>query len=143
MSTAPANQRILVVAGLLFHAGRLLVARRRPGDHLGGCWEFPGGKLEPGETAVEALRRELREELGIDVAVGALFAEVAHDYPDRGVHLQFFCCRLVAGEPRTLGCDAIAWVTPMELSDFDFPPADLQLLARLRTSPELWLPDGI
>jgi len=138
MSDAAENKPLAVAAGLVFHEGRLLITRRRAGDHLGGLWEFPGGKIEPGETAAGALRRELREELDIEVTVGTLLAEVAHDYPERRVHLEFFTCRLAAGEPRALGCEAIAWVTAEELSSFPFPPADRQLLARLQNSPHLW-----
>ena len=124
-------KRIEVSAGLVFHDGRLLLAQRRPDSHLGGLWEFPGGKREPGETFEACLVRELREELAIETEVGELIEEVSHDYPDKQVLLRFFRCRLVAGEPQPIGCHAIAWVTRETLSDYPFPAADAQLLARL------------
>lgn len=131
-----------MVAGLVFAGGRLLIARRRAGDHLGGLWEFPGGKLEAGETAAAALQRELREELEIDVEVCTRLAEVTHAYPEREVGIEFFACRLRGGTPQARGCAAFAWVTADQLSDFEFPPADAQLLNQLRASPQLWAPGG-
>ena len=139
MSDPIASSRIAVAAGLVFQNGRLLIARRRKGDHLGGLWEFPGGKIEPGETAPEALRRELGEELEIDVVVGDLVANVSHDYPERSVQVSFYRCRLHSGVPQARGCDAFTWVTPTTLEDFEFPPADREVLAMLREAPRLWL----
>ncbi len=127
-----------MVAGLVFRDGRLLITQRRAGDHLGGLWEFPGGKLEPGESAAEGLRRELREELGIDAQVGERLGLVEHRYPERNVRLEFFRCTLLRGEPQPLGCQATAWVTAAELERFAFPAADAQLLTQLRASPALW-----
>lgn len=131
-------ERIEVGAGLVFHAGALLLARRPAGGHLGGLWEFPGGKREPGEGWEDCVVRELREELGIEVAVGELFDRVLHDYPERAVELRFFLCRLLAGEPRALGCDAFAWVHPSELARYPMPPADRPVLERLLVEPDLW-----
>jgi len=129
---------IEVAAGLVFHDRRLLLTQRRAGDHLGGLWEFPGGKREAGETFPECLRRELREELGIEVEVGECVERLRHDYPERRVHLEFFRCTLRAGEPRPLGCQALAWVTPGELGAYAFPAADARLLERLRSEPSWW-----
>jgi 8-oxo-dGTP diphosphatase len=126
-------KRIEVSAGLVFHDGRLLIAQRKPGAHLGGLWEFPGGKREPGETFEACLVRELQEELAIDVSVDGLVEEISHDYPDKQVLLRFFRCRLVAGEPRPIGCHAVAWITREMLTEYTFPAADAQLLARLAT----------
>lgn len=131
-------KRIEVAAGLVFHHGKLLITQRRPDAHLGGLWEFPGGKREPGETFATCLRRELQEELGIDVAVGELLEEIAHDYPDKSVHLQFLKCALVSGEPQPIGCHALAWVTREQLADYEFPAADARLLERLRSDAALW-----
>jgi 8-oxo-dGTP diphosphatase len=126
-----------VAAGLIFRDGRLLITQRRPGDHLGGLWEFPGGKRQPDETFAECLRRELREELGIAVAVGELLQSIIHDYPDRRVHLKFFVCRLTSDQqPQTLGCAALRWVCPRDLAAYDFPPADARLLQSLLNRPE-------
>lgn len=129
---------IEVAAGLVFHDRRLLLAQRRSGDHLGGLWEFPGGKREPGETFPECLRRELREELGIEVEVDECVERLRHDYPERRVHLEFFRCTLRAGKPRALGCQALVWVTPEELGTYAFPAADARLLERLRSEPSWW-----
>ena len=125
-----------VAAGLVFEKGRLLIAQRPPGGHLAGLWEFPGGKLEPGESWEGALVRELGEELGVDVVVGREFCRVQHAYPEREVRLRFFVCRIVTGSPSPIGCSAVAWVGPDELDGFEFPEADRQLLDQLPTAPE-------
>lgn len=123
---------IHVVAGLVVHGGRLLISRRLPEAHQGGCWEFPGGKVEPGESEPEALRRELREELGIEVEVGPLFDRVRHTYPGREpLELAFYVCRAGHVEPRALGCSAFAWVLPCELRRYTFPAANEGVAARL------------
>jgi 8-oxo-dGTP diphosphatase len=127
-----------VAAGLVFRCGRLLITQRRPQDHLGGLWEFPGGKREPGESYEGCLHRELEEELGVQVADLALIGEVTHAYPEKNVHIQFFACKLVEGEPAPLGCSALKWVTPAELTQHTFPAADAQLLQRLTETPEIW-----
>ncbi len=129
---------IEVSAGLIFRAGKLLITQRYAGAHLGGLWEFPGGKREPGESLEQCLIRELREELGVEVVVGQRFEEVMHAYPEKTVHLQFFSCRLVAGEPQPLGCAAVEWVSQSELNDYAFPAADATLLQKLRSAPGLW-----
>lgn len=129
---------IEVSAGLLFRAGKLLITRRHADAHLGGLWEFPGGKREPGETFAQCLERELREELGVEVVVGALFEEVTHAYPERKVRLQFLLCSLVRGEPQPLGCAAVKWVAREELAAHEFPAADAGLLDKLRAADELW-----
>lgn len=133
MVTSPLIQ---VAAGLLFRSGRVLITQRPAGTHLGGLWEFPGGKLEPGETWEQALVRELREELDIKVAVGRLFSEVTHAYPEKTVRLRFYVCSLVDGEPRSLACAAFTWATADELARYPFPAADAQLLTQLPLAPE-------
>ncbi len=127
-----------VSAALVFREGKLLITQRQAEAHLGGLWEFPGGKREPGETFEQCLRRELVEELGIEVEVGALLEEITHEYPERCVRLQFFLCRWRAHEPRPLGCPAFAWITREQLGEYSFPAADARLLGRLRRSSELW-----
>jgi 8-oxo-dGTP diphosphatase len=129
---------IEVAAGLVFRNGKLLITRRHAGVHLGGLWEFPGGKRECEESFETCLRRELREELGIEVEAKELLDSVSHDYPDRSVHVKFFRCVWLQNEPSPLGCDAIAWVTAPELALYAFPEADTHLLGKLRSSPELW-----
>ena len=127
-----------VAAGLVFRAGQLLITQRRPGDHLGGLWEFPGGKLEPDETFEHCLARELREELGIEVTVGHQIEEITHAYPEKTVRLRFFHCTLTSGEPQPLHCHALAWVTPQTLGTYQFPDADAQLIDRLKIEADLW-----
>ena len=130
---------IEVSAGLVFRAGKLLITQRRAGAHLGGLWEFPGGKREPGETFEECLVRELREELGIEIIVGEILESLTHDYPEKSVHLKFFCCRWRQGEPQTLGCADFRWILGPELNDYKFPAADAQLLKLLRDRPQIWV----
>ncbi len=129
---------IEVSAGLVFRSGRLLITQRQAGAHLGGLWEFPGGKREPGETFEECLVRELREELAIEVAVGGLIETIQHDYPEKRVLLKFFRCDWRAHEPQALGCPAFAWVTREELGKYEFPAADARLLQRLYDGNDLW-----
>src|SRR6266404_8370935 len=123
-SNTPALQVIDVAAGLIFREGKILITRRHADTHLGGLWEFPGGKREPDETFEECLARELREELGIEVVVGELVESLTHEYPQKTVHLRFFRCRWMKHEPRLLGCSAFKWVTPGDLKEYAFPAAD-------------------
>ena len=129
---------IEVSAGLVFRSGQLLITRRHARAHLGGLWEFPGGKREPGETFEQCLVRELREELGVDVVVGRLFETVTHAYPERTVLLKFFLCQLPQGEPQAIDCAAVKWVNHPELAAHDFPAADAGLLDKLQAAAELW-----
>jgi mutator protein MutT len=126
------GNKIEVSAALIFRGGKLLVTQRHAGAHLGGLWEFPGGKREAGETFEQCLIREIREELGVEIFVGELFEEIRHDYPEKSVHLKFFICKIISGEPQPLDCAAVKWVEASELADHEFPAADAQLLARLR-----------
>jgi mutator protein MutT len=135
------NRPIEVAAGLVFRQGKLLITQRYEDAHLGGLWEFPGGKREPNETFEQCLARELREELGIEVSIGARVGSLDHQYPGKTVHLQFFRCVWLEHEPRTLGCEALRWVSAEELKHFAFPAADQQLLDRLRTDSSLWEDD--
>jgi mutator protein MutT len=123
---------IRVAAGLIRRGGRYLIARRKADAHLGGCWEFPGGKCEPGESLRDCLRRELREELGIVITNPVPFCVIRHAYPGKIVELHVFRCTVGRGEARALACDEVRWVTPEELARYEFPPADRPLLAALR-----------
>ena len=126
---------IEVAAGLVFRSGKLLITQRYPDAHLGGLWEFPGGKRHAGETFEACLQRELQEELGIDVSVGDLIESIEHAYPEKTVRLKFFRCSWVRGEPQPLGCPAFRWITHDELDQYQFPPADARLLKKL---PAIW-----
>ena len=125
------NEVVEVVAAVIEEAGRILVTRRPAGSHLAGFWEFPGGKADPGEDRATALRRELREELGVEARVGEAIDTVEWEYPGRRLRLVFFRC-VIEGEPRPLEGQEMAWVAARDLDPLDFPPADAELLRKLR-----------
>jgi len=127
-----------VAAGLIFREGKLLITQRRLNDHLGGLWEFPGGKRERNESFKACLERELLEELGVEVKARELMGRVTHRYPEKTVRLRFYRCDLIKREPRAIGCQAVKWVRRNQLLRYSFPAADAKLLSRLETSPELW-----
>ena len=125
-------KRVRVVAAVIRRGGRILVTRRPPGGPLGGLWEFPGGKVEPGEGEAEALARELREELGCEARVGELLFRHDHDYPHLHVDLAFYRCTIADDAvPRCLGVAEIDWVEPAGLEGREFCPADVPVLPRL------------
>jgi 8-oxo-dGTP diphosphatase len=127
--------RIVVTAAVIERDDAFLVTRRMKGVHLEGCWEFPGGKCEPGEPQVACLEREIREELGTDVRVGREVLSVEHAYPERVVELHFFECEL-GGEPRPLLGQEMKWVRREELGGLEFPPADTELIELLKRGPQ-------
>ena len=128
----PGTKTLAVVAAVLEENGAFLVTRRPEGVHLAGLWEFPGGKVDAGETHAAALRREIREELGVDAQVHDLLFEVTDDYPDRSVALFFYRCTLT-GEPVARLGQEMRWVLREELRSLGFPPADEQLIHLLVT----------
>ena len=124
---------MLVVAGALFDAeGRVLIAQRPAGKALAGRWEFPGGKVDMGESEHAALRRELREELGIEVIAARPFMRLAHAYQDRDVELSLWIVERFAGEPRSLDAQALKWVSPAALAAEDILEADQPFITGLR-----------
>ena len=131
-------QAIDVAAGLVFRDGRLLLTQRAAGSHLAGLWEFPGGKREPGESFEACLARELMEELGIEATIGPLVESITHAYPEKTVRLNFYRCKWLRHEPKTLGCADFRWVSRQDLGQFRFPPADERLLERLDKDNNLW-----
>jgi mutator protein MutT len=131
-------EMIDVAAALVFREGKLLITQRLAQAHLGGLWEFPGGKREPGESFQECLSRELDEELGIEVDVQEEIESIIHEYPEKTVCLKFFRCTLRKNECQALGCLDFRWVGPEELTLFEFPAADARLLEKLQKTPELW-----
>jgi A/G-specific adenine glycosylase len=118
-----------VAAGIVWNdQGQVLIAQRPLDGLLGGLWEFPGGKQEPGETLPECLRRELREELGIEVSVGDLFTIVHHGFTHFKITLHAFTCRYLSGQPQAIGVRAWAWVAPDDLARYSFGKADRQVI---------------
>lgn len=124
---------IEVVAALIQdEKGRYLITQRRKDSHLAGLWEFPGGKREADESLEEALRRELTEELSARFTIGERVETVRWAYPERTIVIHFYRCRLESGTIEPREDQAMTWVAPERLSDFDFPPADRDLISRLR-----------
>jgi 8-oxo-dGTP diphosphatase len=117
-----------VVAAAIVDDRRVLAARRGPGKARSGCWELPGGKVEPGETDAAALARELREELGVEVVIEERLAEVVHAYADVHVHLLAYAARLCGGELNPVEHDALRWVDLAELAALDWSAADQRLI---------------
>ena len=122
--------RLVVAAGVVVRDGKIMLCQRRPEAHNGLKWEFPGGKLEDGESPEAALARELKEELSIDVRVGRVVDVVFHRYPDRDVLLLFYRCEITGGEPRAVDCNAIAWVRAGDVPGYDFAGADRAFVER-------------
>ncbi|MBI5537835.1 MAG: (deoxy)nucleoside triphosphate pyrophosphohydrolase [Deltaproteobacteria bacterium] len=129
-----ARPTVLVVAAVIVEHGRVLVTQRMPGSHLAGAWEFPGGKVEQDEDPRDALVRELREELGVEVEVGAILDVAFHRYPGKSVLILFYEAHRRPGSPAPAVIDvaALQWRTGAELVDQDFPPADASILATVR-----------
>lgn len=125
--------RKLVVAGLIRDdRGLILLTKRRPDQSLPDQWEFPGGKIEPGESPLAALHRELREEIGVAVEIGPVWEALFHAYPDFDLLMLVYPCRITEGMPRALEVAAAEWTTVDGLSSYDILPADLPLVERLR-----------
>jgi len=126
---------VLVAAVVLVDAdGRVLLAQRPEGKSMAGLWEFPGGKVDPGETPEAALIRELAEELGIDVAASCLapFTFASHAYPDFHLLMPLYVCRKWSGIPLAREGQRLTWVRPAQLAEYPMPPADKPLIAMLR-----------
>jgi len=121
---------MIVTAAVIEREGAFLVTRRQKGVHLEGCWEFPGGKCDAGETLVACLARELREELDVAARVGREVYSVTHTYPERSVELHFFECQLF-GDPQPQIGQEMRWVRREDLAALEFPPADAELIAAL------------
>lgn len=128
-----------VVAALIFKDSKFLVCQRPPHKARGLLWEFVGGKVEGGETKEQALIRECMEELGVTVAIEGEFMAVTHKYPDITVHLTVFTARICEGEPLLLEHAAIKWITPEEIKNYDFCPADRDILKKITKE---YFPDG-
>ena len=123
-----------VVAALIWQGDKFMICQRPACKARGLLWEFVGGKVESGETKEQALIRECKEELDILLSVGAVFMDVIHEYPDLTVHLTLFNAIISAGEPQKLEHNDIKWITPNEIPNFEFCPADEEILAKIKDS---------
>lgn len=128
------RQMTEVVAALIWNQDRFMICQRPASKARGLLWEFVGGKVEPHETKEQALIRECREELAITVSVGSIFTEVVYEYPDITIRLTLFNCAIAEGVPRLLEHNDLRWITPAEISQYAFCPADEEILDMLRTS---------
>ena len=120
-----------VVAALIWDKDKFLICQRSEHKARGLLWEYVGGKVEAGETKQEALIRECKEELDVVISVGDVFMDVVHEYPDITVHLTLFHAQIVSGEIRLLEHNAVAWITPAEIPDYSFCPADKEINERI------------
>jgi len=123
-----------VVIAVIERRDEVLIGRRGRGEHLSGFWEFPGGKLKPGESHEDAIRRECREELGVEVEPGTRIECTDFDYEDRKLTLHSYRCRLLSGDPTAAADREARWVARSDLAGHSFPPANATVLSRLTSS---------
>ncbi len=123
---------VQVVAGLIFDGNKFLICQRPQNKARGLLWEFVGGKMEIGESKMQALIRECQEELAITVCPTQVFAQVTHEYPDITVELTLFLATITSGIPRRLEHNDIQWITPDQISNYDFCPADMEILQKIQ-----------
>lgn len=131
-SRSPVPHKQIGVAVIWNDQNQILIDRRRQEGLLGGLWEFPGGKIEPGETVEACIRREIQEEIGIDIEVGDRLITIDHTYTHFRVTLNVHHCRYMSGEPRPIECDEVRWVTVDELEQYPFPKANVQIIEAIR-----------
>lgn len=120
-----------VVAALIWDKDKFMICQRPAHKARGLLWEFVGGKVEPGETKEQALIRECREELAVTLSIGDVFMDVVHEYPDLTVHLTLFNAVILEGIPKKLKHNDIKWITPSEISNYEFCPADVEILKKI------------
>lgn len=119
-----------VTAAVIRQNGKVLICQRPANKNCGLLWEFPGGKIEAGETGEECIVRECQEELGITLRVEQEFTDITYEYPDRAVHLYFYLCEIVSGIPDNKEHNALVWITPEEIEKYEFCPADRAMLLK-------------
>lgn len=131
-SPSPVHKQI-GVAVINNQQGKILIDRRKAGGEMGGLWEFPGGKIEPGETIEECIKREIKEELGIEIKIGDRLTTITHTYKNFNVTLYVHDCQYLSGEPQPLECEEIHWVNPSDMNQYQFPQANIQIINLLQT----------
>jgi 8-oxo-dGTP diphosphatase len=122
------------VAVIWDRSRQILIDKRKAGGAMGGLWEFPGGKIEPGETVAECIVREIREELGIEIAVGDRLIAIDHTYPAFQLTLIVHHCQHISGIPQPIESDEIRWVAVSELNDYQFPAANIAIINAIRST---------
>ena len=130
-STSPVHKQV-GVAAIANPQGKILIARRKDRGEMAGLWEFPGGKIEPGETVEECIEREIKEELDIEIVVGDRLTTITHAYKTFNVTLYVHECQHVSGEPQPLECQEIHWVEPTDMDRYNFPQANIQIINLLQ-----------
>jgi 8-oxo-dGTP diphosphatase len=131
-STLPYKQ--IGVAVIWNDRSQILIDKRKPTGAMGGLWEFPGGKIEPGETVAECIVREIREELGIEIGVGEHLISIDHTYPNFSLTLIVHNCHHLSGIPQPIECDEVKWVNVSELDNYQFPEANIQIIETIKDS---------
>ncbi len=121
-----------VVAALVWDSDRFMICRRPAHKARALLWEFVGGKVEPGETKEQALQRECMEELAVEIKVGTVFMDVIHEYPDINIHLTLFNAEIVRGVPQLIEHSDIRWISPCEIDEYEFCPADREILIEIK-----------
>ncbi|MGD8394608.1 MAG: (deoxy)nucleoside triphosphate pyrophosphohydrolase [Candidatus Eiseniibacteriota bacterium] len=122
---------IEVASAIIQRDGKYLIAQRLAGSYLGPLWEFPGGKRESDESLEDCVAREVAEKLDIQVQVDKQWRTVELNYPERTVRLHFYLCSIESGKPRSIGCQHFRWITPLEFDNYEFPPADQDIVDEL------------
>lgn len=128
----PLTHKPIGVAVINDRQGKILIDRRRKSGEMGGLWEFPGGKIEPGETVIECIQREVKEELDIQISVGDRLTTITHTYETFKVTLYVHDCQYISGTPQTIECDEIHWVKPAQMNQYQFPQANIQIIQLLQ-----------
>ena len=130
--SSPIKHKQIGVAVIQNNEGKILIDRRKANGEMGGLWEFPGGKIEAGETIEECIEREVREELAIGIAVGDRLTTITHDYKTFKVTLYVHLCQHLNGEPQPIECQEIHWVDPSLMNQYQFPEANLEIINLLQ-----------
>lgn len=128
----------IVTAAAMVRNGKVLIAQREVGSHMELRWEFPGGKLEPDETPEECIVREIKEELDMDIEVIDIYKVVKFNYEEKDILLLCYLCGILKGEGKTIECNDFKWVRRDELANYDFVPADLQIVEKLMKDEKLF-----
>lgn len=128
----------IVTAAAIIKGGKLLIAQRQAGSHMAYKWEFPGGKLEAGESPEECIVREIKEELDMDIAVSDIYKVVMFKYEEKDILLLCYLCKRIKGEGKTLECNDFRWIGRDELDAYDYVPADKPIVEKLRLDNSVW-----